>query len=94
VIYCKELHRVTPENRYGHCQQHARPILNEQRTWLDAALPQVPPTSATDKAQTYLYGRDKLNRYLDDGRPAKAEIVDVIEALLPGNLDKDRISNG
>jgi len=44
---------------------------NELRTWLDAALPQVPPTSAIGKALNYLPNEwDKLIRYLDDGRLA------------------------
>jgi len=47
----------------------AGPILDEIRVWLDAALPQVPPKSATGKALNYLYNEwDKLVRYLDDGR--------------------------
>ena len=45
----------TPEDRHPHRQAHVRPILDELRTWLDEALPQVPPTSATGKALNYLY---------------------------------------
>ena len=51
------------------CSNIARPILDEMRNWLDQALPQVPPTSATGKALHYLHNEwPRLIRYLDDGR--------------------------
>ena len=60
---------LEPEQRHDHRQRHARPILDKLRTWLDEALPQVPPTSVTGKALTYLHNEwNKLIRYLDDGR--------------------------
>ena len=60
---------LTPQERHAHRQQHACPSLNELRAWLDEALPQVPPKSATGKALNYLNNEwDKLIRYLDDGR--------------------------
>ena len=47
---------------------HARSLLS-CRTWLDEALPQVPPTSVTGKALNYLYSeRRRLVCYLDNGR--------------------------
>jgi transposase len=65
----KQARKLEPEQRHDHRQRHARPILDELRTWLDQALPQVPPTSATGKALNYLHKEwDKLIRYLDDGR--------------------------
>jgi transposase len=65
----KQVRKLEPEARHDHRQRHARPILDELRTWLDEALPQVPPTSATGKALNYLHNEwDKLIRYLDDGR--------------------------
>jgi transposase len=65
----KQARKLKPEARHDHRQRHARPILDELRTWLDEALPQVPPTSATGKALNYLHNEwDKLIRYLDDGR--------------------------
>lgn len=150
----KQSRKLTPEERYGRRQRHARPILDELRVWLDDALPQVPPTTATGKALNYLHNEwDKLIRYLDDGRLEidnngaenairpfvvgrknwlfsasvkgvrasanlyslietvkanglepyaylrhlftelpKAETVEAIEALLPGNLSKDRLT--
>ncbi len=67
----KQARTLTPEERYDHRYRHARSILDELRTWLDEALPQVPPTSATGKALNYLNNEwDKLIRYLDDGRLA------------------------
>ncbi len=65
----KQARKLEPEQRHDHRQRHARPILDKLRTWLDEALPQVPPTSATGKALNYLHNEwDKLIRYLDDGR--------------------------
>ena len=44
-------------------------ILDQIRNWLDDALPQVSPSSATGKALSYLHNEwDQLTRYLDDGR--------------------------
>lgn len=65
----KTVRHLSPEARYAERQLHARPILDEIRTWLDLVLPHVPPTSATGKALHYLHNEwDKLIRYLDDGR--------------------------
>ena len=65
----KQARTLHPEARHEHRQQHARPLLDELRHWLDEALPQVSPTSATGKALHYLHNEwEKLIRYLDDGR--------------------------
>lgn len=65
----KQAQKFTPETRYSHRQQHAQPVLDKLRAWLDEVLPQVPPTSATGKALNYLNNEwSKLIRYLDDGR--------------------------
>lgn len=152
----KQTRKLTPEERHAQRLRHARPILDEMRTWLDEAVAQVPPTSATGKALNYLHNEwDKLIRYLDDGRLEidnngaenairpfvlgrknwlfsasvkgvkasaslysliettkanglepyaylrylftelpKAESVEAIEALLPGNLSEDQIRIG
>ncbi|MFQ5634802.1 MAG: IS66 family transposase [Gammaproteobacteria bacterium] len=149
----KQTRKLDPEKRYEHRQRHARPVLDELRSWLDKILPQVPPTSATGKALHYLHAEwDKLIRYLDDGRLEidnnlaenairpfvlgrknwlfsdsvqgvkasanlyslietakanrlepyaylrylftelpRADTVEAIEALLPGNVDQDRL---
>ena len=60
---------LSAEDRYGYRHQHARPILQQIRSWLDKSLPNVLPGSATGKALNYLHNEwDKLARYLDDGR--------------------------
>ena len=65
----KQARKLTPEARHEHRHRHASPLLDELRSWLDDALPQVPPTSATGKALNYLHNEwDRLIRYLDDGR--------------------------
>jgi hypothetical protein len=65
----KQARALTPEARHNQRQQHARPIFDTLRTWLDNVLPQVPPTSATGKALHYMNNEwPKLIRYLDDGR--------------------------
>jgi hypothetical protein len=65
----KQARKLTPEKRCEHRQRHAKPVLDEMRTWLDQSLQQVPPTSVTGKALHYLHNEwDKLIRYLDDGR--------------------------
>jgi transposase len=65
----KQARKLTPDARHDYRQRHAWPILDELRAWLDEALPQVPPTSATGRALNYLHSEwDKLIRYLDDGR--------------------------
>ncbi len=65
----KQARNLTPEKRQAHRDRHARPILDEMRSWLDQVLVQVPPTSATGKALHYLHNEwSRLIRYLDDGR--------------------------
>ncbi len=60
---------LTPQDRHAYRNQHAQPILDELRAWLDAVLPQVPPSSATGKALNYLHNEwPKLIGYLNDGR--------------------------
>lgn len=60
---------AAPEHRHAYRLEHARPILDELRAWLDGSLAQVPPKSATGKALRYLHSEwPKLVRYLEDGR--------------------------
>jgi transposase len=62
---------LTAEGRYALRQEKAAPILGRLRAWLDKSLPQVPPTTATRKALTYLHSEwGKLTCYLQDGRLA------------------------
>jgi hypothetical protein len=65
----KQARKLTPQARHDHRQWHARPTLAELRSWLDEALSQVPPASATGKTLDYLHNeRDKMIRYPEDGR--------------------------
>ena len=67
----KQARLFTPEERFTYRRQHAQPMLDELRGWLDEALPQVPPKSATGKALNYLNNEwPKLIGYLNDGRLA------------------------
>ena len=150
----REAKAMTPTARHTYRTQHAQAVLDDIRSWLDEALPQVPPTTATGKALYYLNEQwPKLIRYLEDGRLEidnnrvenairpfvvgrknwlfsdsvkgvkasanlyslietakanglepyaflryvftelpKADTVKTIEALLPGNLEKDQIN--
>lgn len=65
----KTVRNAAPTERYTYRLKHAQPMLDELRTWLDEALPQVPPQSATGKALNYLHNEwHKLIGYLKDGR--------------------------
>jgi transposase len=65
----RQARKLTADERYARRQKHARPVLDEMRTWLDDALPLVPPSSATGKALSYLHNEwGQLTRYLDNGR--------------------------
>lgn len=76
LIYIQKLYRIErqikgqpPEQRYQVRQQLSVPILAEIKIWLDSSLPQVPPTSKTGQALSYLKNQwHKLIRYCDDGR--------------------------
>lgn len=60
---------LDPEARHIQRQIKARPILDEIHAWLEHALPEVPPSTLTGKALTYLANQwPKLIGYLDDGR--------------------------
>jgi len=61
--------QMSSDERHGHRQTHARPVIDELRRWLDASRHKVPPTSMTGKAMAYLDNEwDKLIVYLQDGR--------------------------
>ncbi len=60
---------MSPQARYQLRQAQAVPLLEEIRTWLDTALPQVPPQTTTGKALHYLHNQwPKLIGYVADGR--------------------------
>jgi transposase len=65
----REIKDLDPEQRKEERQKRAAPQLAEIRAWIDTALPQVPPKSATGQALGYLHSQwPRLIRYLDDGR--------------------------
>ena len=65
----KQAKAMSAEDRYAYRHEHATPLLDELRTWLDKTLPQVPPKTALGKALGYLNKHwGKLTRYLEDGR--------------------------
>ena len=65
----KRARDMTPDERYAYRLEHATPVFEEMRSWLDASLTQVPPKGALGKALNYLHEQwDKLTRYLEDGR--------------------------
>jgi len=65
----KQARGLSVQARYDHRQQHAKPILEKLRTWLDETLAKVPPATTTGKALNYMNNEwRKLIRYLDDGR--------------------------
>ena len=65
----RQARKLTVQERYARRQKHSKPILGQIRKWLDDALPQVAPSSATGQALSYLHNEwGQLKRYLDDGR--------------------------
>jgi hypothetical protein len=61
--------QLSPPERKAHRQQHAAPVLDKLRRWLDDSLPTVPPGTLAGKALNYLHNEwPKLIRYLEDGR--------------------------
>jgi len=69
---------ASAQERTQHRQQHAKPLLEQLRKWLDLSRPKVPPQSLTGKALAYLAGQwPKLERVLDDGRiPLDTNLVE------------------
>jgi transposase len=78
LVSIQKLYRIerlvkdaAPQERQRYRNEQARPLIDEIRQWLDAALPEVPPTTATGKALNYLHNEwPKLARYTEDGRLA------------------------
>ena len=65
----KALKDLNPEARHTQRQIKARPILDEIHAWLERSLPEVPPSTLTGKALTYLHNQwPRLIGYLEDGR--------------------------
>ena len=67
----KQAKGLSAKDRHQYRQQHAAPILEWLRIWLDESLPKVPPGTLAGKALHYLHNQwPKLIRYLEDGRLA------------------------
>jgi hypothetical protein len=67
----KRLKDLRAEARAGERRCQAGPILEELHAWLQKSLPEVPPSTLTGKALTYLNNQwPQLVGYLDDGRLA------------------------
>ena len=65
----KQAKDMSDEARYQLRQAQAVPLLAEIRLWLDNAVLEVPPQTATGKALNYLNNQwPKLIRYVEDGR--------------------------
>ncbi len=65
----KQARPLTATERAAYRKQHAQPVLDKLREWLDQSLPQVPPKTTVGKALNYLHNEwDKLITYLEDGR--------------------------
>jgi transposase len=75
MSHIKKLYRIetlikdkTPAEKQVYREEHATPLLEEYKTWLDKSILQVPPKSALGKAITYSLNQwPKLTRYLEDG---------------------------
>lgn len=60
---------LTAEDRKAYRQEHAAPLLQSLKAWLDQLRPAVPGASGTAKAIDYTLRRwSALTRYLEDGR--------------------------
>jgi transposase len=65
----RDLHDVTPEERFAAREQRSRPVLEKFRVWLDALEGKVLPKSALGEAITYCRNQwPKLLGFLQDGR--------------------------
>jgi len=65
----RELHDVTPEQRFAAREQRSRPVLQKFRVWLDALEGKVLPKSKLGEALTYCRNQwPKLLGFLQDGR--------------------------
>lgn len=53
----KRLKDLASEEHAGERRRHAGPILEELHAWLEKSLPEVPPSTLTGKALTYLHNQ-------------------------------------
>ena len=65
----RDLHDLTPEERFTARQERSVPVLEKLRTWLDDMDSKVLPKTALGAAVTYCRNQwTKLNNFLQDGR--------------------------
>lgn len=65
----KELHDLTPEERYQRRLERSKPVLEAFLTWLKYQTPRVAPKGALGQAIQYCRNQwDKLEAFLKDGR--------------------------
>ena len=59
---------LSPAERGAYRDEHAKPVLDKLSTWLENAIPRVPPKSALGKALRYLEQQwSRLVIYVEDG---------------------------
>ena len=64
----KEIESKTADEKYRARQQHAKPLLEEYKAWLDKSALHVPPQITIGKAITYSLNQwPKLIRYIENG---------------------------
>jgi transposase len=76
MSYIKKLYRIemlikhkTSIEKRTYRKEHATPLLEEYKAWLDKSIEQVPPKSTLVKALAYSLNQwPKLIRYLEDGQ--------------------------
>ena len=63
------IRELSPQDKRQQRQARAVPVLDELHAWAHKSIDEVPPTSLTGKALSYLFGQwPKLIRYVEDGR--------------------------
>jgi transposase len=75
MTHIKKLYRIeatikdkSTSEKQAYRIEHATPLLEEYKTWLDKSILQVPPKLALGKALAYSLNQwPKLTRYLEDG---------------------------
>ena len=75
MSHIKKLYRIErlikdkkPVEKQAYRAEHATPLLEEYKTWLDKSIQQVPPKSTLGKALAYSLNQwPKLIKYLEDG---------------------------
>jgi len=65
----KKIQQLSPVDKQAYREEHAKPLLDEYKGWLDQTIVQVLPKSALGKAIAYSINQwSHLVKYIDDGR--------------------------